>query len=225
MDTRQTTDQTADQTAEQTADQTAEQNVGRIVRRIIGLTASVILASSLALAAQSFRITGTQNLATVQSDTTVEKFVGRTSKVTGEISFDPTSKTGGGTITVDGASIETGNTGRDESMRSTKWLNFDKFPQVRFEALKVSNTSGDQYTVVGKLSMSGKTRDVNANATLRFLPASEQTKKLGFQGDVINLRATLTIKLSEFGVVIPEMSKASVADAQRIQINVFASNK
>lgn len=206
-------------------DHNISHNIGRIVRRTIGLTASVILASSLAFAAQTFRITGTQNLATVQSDTTVEKFVGRTSKVTGEIRFDPTSKTGGGTITVDGASIETGNTGRDESMRSTKWLNFDKSPQIRFEALKVSNTSGDQYTVVGKLSMSGKTRDVNANATLRFLPASEQTKKLGFQGDVINLRATLTIKLSEFGVVIPEFSKASVADAQRIQINVFASNK
>ena len=194
--------------------------------RLLGFAASVLVASSFVLAAaQTFRVTGTQNLATVQSDTTVEKFVGRTSKVTGEIRFDPNTKTGGGIITVDGASIQTGNGGRDGHMRSAEWMNFEKFPQIRFEALKVTNTSGDQYAVDGKLSMSGKTRDVTANATLRFLPASEQTKQLGFQGDVVNLRATLTIKLSDFDVKIPEFSKANVADAQRIQINVFASNK
>ena len=190
----------------------------------LGLVAS-LLVSSLALAAQSFKITGTQNLATVQSDTTVEKFVGRTSKVTGEIRFDPNTKSGGGIITVDGASIQTGNGSRDSHMRGAGWMNFDKFPQIRFEALKVTNTSGDQYNVEGKLSMSGQTRDIAANATLRFLPASEQTKQLGFQGDVVNLRATLSVKLSEFGVKAAGSSGGSVADAQRIQINVFASNK
>lgn len=193
--------------------------------RLLGFAASVLAASSLVLAAQSFKITGTQNLATVQSDTTVEKFVGRTGKVTGEIRFDPAAKTGGGVITVDGASIQTGNGERDSHMRSAGWMNFEKFPQIRFEAVKVTNTSGDQYNVDGKLSMSGQTRDVTATSTLRFLPASEQTKQLGFQGDVVNLRATLTIKLSDFGIKAAASSGGNVADAQRIQLNVFASNK
>ena len=193
--------------------------------RLLGFAASLLAVSSVVMAAQSFKITGTQNLATVQSDTAVEKFVGRTSKVTGEIRFDPSAKTGGGVITVDGASIQTGNGGRDGHMRSADWMNFEKFPQIRFEALKATNTSGDQYNVAGKLSMSGQTRDVTASATLRFLPTSEQTKQLGYQGDVVNLRATLTVKLSEFGIKAATSSGGSVADAQRIQINVFASNK
>ena len=193
--------------------------------RLLGFAASLLAVSSVVMAAQSFKITGTQNLATVQSDTAVEKFVGRTSKVTGEIRFDPSAKTGGGVITVDGASIQTGNGGRDGHMRGADWMNFEKFPQIRFEALKVTNTSGDQYNVDGKLSMSGQTRDVTASATLRFLPSSEQTKQLGYQGDVVNLRATLTVKLSEFGIKAATSSGGSVADAQRIQINVFASNK
>jgi polyisoprenoid-binding protein YceI len=193
--------------------------------RFLGFAASVLVVSSFALAAQGFKITGTQNLATVQSDTTVEKFVGRTSKVTGEIRFDSNTKTGGGVITVDGASIQTGNGERDSHMRGAGWMNFEKFPQIRFEAVKVTNTSADQYNVDGKLSMSGQTRNVTASSTLRFLPASEQTKQLGFQGDVVNLRATLTIKLSEFGIKAATSSGGSVADAQRIQLNVFASNK
>lgn len=206
--------------------------------RIGMVGAGLLIASSLTVAltnaalgnaalgnAQTFKITGTQNLATVQSDTSVENFVGRTNKVTGELRFDPAAKTGAGVIVVEGASIQTGNSARDGHMRSAQWMNFDKHPQVRFETTSVKHEEGDQYRVVGKLSMSGVTRDVTASATLRFLPASDSTRQLGFQGDVVNLRASFTIKLSEFNVKIPAQSAASVADAQRIQINVFASNK
>jgi polyisoprenoid-binding protein YceI len=201
--------------------------------RIGTFSAGLLIVSSLVVAlagvalgnVQTFKITGSQNLATVQSDTSVENFVGRTNKVTGELRFDPAAKTGGGVIIVEGSSIQTGNTVRDGHMRSAQWMNFDKHPQVRFETTSVKHETGDQYQVTGKLSMSGATRDVTATATLRFLPASDSTRQLGFQGDVVNLRTSFMVKLSDFSVKIPAQATATVADAQRVQINVFASNK
>jgi polyisoprenoid-binding protein YceI len=187
---------------------------------------AVLIVSSIALAnTRTFKIIGTQNLATVQSDTTVENFVGRTSKVTGELRFDSSAKTGSGVIVVDGSSIQTGNGTRDQHMRSPDWMNFDKHRDIRFETSKVTYTKDDQYSVIGKLSLSGQTKDLTTTATVRFLPASEQTKQLGFSGDVVNLRTQFNIKLSDFGVKIPSRSATSVSDVQRIQINVFASSQ
>jgi polyisoprenoid-binding protein YceI len=187
---------------------------------------AALLISSIALAStRTFKVSGTQNLATVQSDTAVENFVGRTSKVTGELRFDPTTKIGSGVLVVDGSSIQTGNGTRDEHMRSPDWMNFNKHREIRFETSKVTHTKDDQYSVVGKLSLSGQTKDLTTTATVRFLPASDQTKQLGFTGDVINLRTQFNIKLSDFGVKIPSRSAASVSDIQRIQINVFASSQ
>ena len=199
----------------------------RLTMNWVAATGLVALAvSSVALAnARTFKIGGTQNLATVQSDTTVENFVGRTAKVTGELRFDPAAKTGSGVIVVDGSSIQTGNGMRDGHMRGAAWMNFDKHRDIRFETSSVTHSEGDQYRVVGKLSMSGVTKDLSTTATVRFLPASDATKQLGFAGDVVNLRTQFSVKLSDFGVKIPAQSAASVADAQRIQVNVFASSQ
>ena len=50
----------------------------------------------------------TQQLAQVESQTELETFTGRTSSVSGVISYDPSKKTGNGKITIDVASIDTG---------------------------------------------------------------------------------------------------------------------
>jgi polyisoprenoid-binding protein YceI len=187
---------------------------------------SLALGTGFALArAETFRITGSQNLATVQSQTSVENFVGRTNKVSGELSFDQSAKTGSGTVTVEGTTIQTGNAVRDGHMRSAQWMNFEKFPEIKFETTKVTHTKGDEYNVAGKLSMSGQTKDITTTATLRFLPASDATKQLGYKGDVVNLRTTFDVKLSTFNVKIPAQAASTVSDSQRIQINVFASNQ
>lgn len=203
---------------------------GPHVRRVHLLAVAGTLCAALGMGitlarSESFRITGSQNLATVQSQTSVENFVGRTSKVSGELRFDRSAKTGSGTITVEAATIQTGNTVRDGHMRSAQWMNFDQFPQVKFETTTVTHTQGDEYRVAGKLSMSGQTRDVTTSATLRFLPASDSTRQLGYKGDVVNLRTSFDVKLSAFNVKIPAQATSTVSDSQRIQINVFASTQ
>jgi polyisoprenoid-binding protein YceI len=182
---------------------------------------SLVLGTALA-AAQTFKIGGTRNLATVENNTSVENFTGRTSKVTGEIRFDPSAKTGGGVITVDAMSITTGVGGRDSNMRKASYMNFSQHPQIRFETTKVTHKTGDDYEIVGRMSMSGKTINLTVPATLRLLEASATTRELGLQGDVVNLRTRFPINLSDFGVSI---SSPAVSKTPTVTLNVFAGNQ
>lgn len=78
------------------------------------------------------------NVVTVESETAVENFTGRTNKVRGSLTFDPQAKAGGGTVIIDGASIDTGIAARNGHMRGSQWLNFDKTPDVKFTATRVT---------------------------------------------------------------------------------------
>jgi polyisoprenoid-binding protein YceI len=190
------------------------------------LASSALVVAGVALAnAQTFRIGGERNLATVESNTSVENFTGRTSRVTGEIRFDPQAKTGSGTITIDAMSITTGIGGRDNNMRGASYMNFREHPQIRFETTSVRNTSGDEYQVTGRMTMSGRTVTLTVPATMRFLPASNATRELGLEGDVVNLRTSFQIRLADFGVNLSGQSARTVSSTPTIQLNVFASNR
>jgi polyisoprenoid-binding protein YceI len=191
-----------------------------------GLVSSLAVASSLALASvQTFKIGGERNLATVESNTSVENFTGRTSRVTGEIRFDPQARTGSGTITVDAMSIVTGIGGRDNNMRGANYMNFAQHPQIRFETSNVRHTEGDNYQVTGRMAMSGRTVTLTVPATIRLLPASSATRELGLEGDVVNLRTSFPINLADFGIQLRGQSARAVSPTPRITLNVFASNR
>ena len=190
-----------------------------------GVALSTILAGIAWASVQTFKVGGERNLATVESTTSVENFTGRTNKVTGEIRFDPQAKTGSGVITVDAMSITTGVGGRDSNMRNASYMNFSQHPQIRFETTSVRHTQGDDYQVTGRMSMSGKTVTLTVPATIRFLEASNATRELGLEGDVVNLRTRFEIKLSDFGVELKGQSQRTVSNTPIIQLNVFASNK
>jgi polyisoprenoid-binding protein YceI len=193
---------------------------------IAGLISSAVIVAGIAFAnAQTFRIGGDRNSAVVESNTSVENFTGRTNKVTGEIRFDPQARTGSGVITVDAMSITTGIGGRDANMRNANYMNFQAHPQIRFEATSVRYKSGDNYDVVGRMTMSGKTVNLTVPVTLRLIQAGSATKELGFEGDVVNLRTSFPIKLSDFGIQLKGQAATSVSSTPTIQLNVFASNK
>ena len=189
------------------------------------LGAAVLTLSAAFAAVQTFKVAGDRNLATVESNTSVENFTGRTAKVSGEIRFDPSAKTGSGVILVDAMSITTGVGGRDNNMRGAEYMNFTRHPEIRFETTSVKHDSGDTYTISGRLSMSGKTVTLTTPATVRLIAAGSATRELGLEGDVVNLRTRFTVKLSDFGVVLKGMSANSVSSTPTIQLNVFASNK
>jgi polyisoprenoid-binding protein YceI len=87
---------------------------------------------------------------------------GRFTAVSGEIDVnDPTDPTtASGTITVDAASIDTGNEQRDAHLRSADFLEADKYPTITFTVTRVEK-SGDDYTVDGDLTIKDVTKPVS----------------------------------------------------------------
>ena len=87
---------------------------------------------------------------------------GRFTKVEGEISLDnPTDPTTGkGTVVISSASVDTGNAGRDQHLRSADFFDVERFPEIRFTVKRIEAGGDDGYRVIGDLVIKGVTREV-----------------------------------------------------------------
>lgn len=63
-------------------------------------------------------------------------------------------------VSIDAASINTGNEKRDEHLRSTDFFDVARFPTITFKSTAVSMKEGNEGTVTGDLTMHGVTRSV-----------------------------------------------------------------
>ncbi|MFN3266865.1 MAG: YceI family protein [Deinococcales bacterium] len=193
----------------------------------IGLGATLAIAGFSNAANETWKIVANEafSVATVESNSDIENFTGRTSKISGEIVFDRSAKTGSVSIVVDGSSIDTGVPLRNEHMRSADWLNFDNNKDIKFVSTRVRNTSGDNYSVTGNLTMRGVTKVVTATGSLKLTAASKVTESMGIKGDVVALNTKFSIKLSDFGVKHPAIQAGRVNDKLDIILRVVATNK
>ncbi len=140
------------------------------------------------------------NRLTAESETSVENFTSRTDAISGMLIFDVASKTGSGSITINGMMIKTGIAERDEHMKGPGWFNFNKIPTINFKTSAVKHLNGDQYDVTGSLTLNGVTKPIQSRATVKFTSASAATKAAGAGGDVVALSTSFPIKLNEFNI-------------------------
>jgi polyisoprenoid-binding protein YceI len=133
---------------------------GLLFATLIGQIVVNAAAVSFSVATQAENL----NVMTVESETALENFTGRTNKITGSINFDAASKTGAGTIIIDGSTIDTGVPLRNEHMRSADWFNFDKNKEIKFVTTRVRNISGDNYSISGNLTLRGVTKAITTTA-------------------------------------------------------------
>jgi polyisoprenoid-binding protein YceI len=61
-------------------------------------------------------------------------------------------------ITIQAASIRTHNSQRDSDLRSSNFLEIDKYPTIHFKSTKIEQTGEDHYAVTGDLTIKGNTR-------------------------------------------------------------------
>lgn len=189
--------------------------------------AVLILTTGVFAAPKTFKVVGERlayrNIATVESESDFETFTGKTSKVSGSIKFDPETKTGGGTLEVDVASIETGIGRRDEHLRGQGWMEADKYPTIKFETTKVQRISGDDYRVSGKFTLHGVTKTINTKAKVRYRAFGPEAKKAGFESDVLQISTKFNIKLSDYGIKVPEQLSGKVNNTVTISLSAYAT--
>lgn len=66
-------------------------------------------------------------------------------------------------VTVQTASIRTHNAQRDNDLRSSNFLEADKYPTMTFKSTRIEHVDEDRYTLTGDLTIKGVTKPVTLN--------------------------------------------------------------
>ncbi|MEM6398207.1 MAG: YceI family protein [Bacteroidota bacterium] len=101
----------------------------------------------------------------IDDDYTVAFDTGRAegtfSGMDGEILFDPSDLANSSMdVTVDVATIETGNDTKNKHARGESWFDAEKYPTIRFVGDDFSR-AGEGYKVSGKLTLHGNTKSID----------------------------------------------------------------
>ena len=87
-----------------------------------------------------------------------------------------------GTITFKVDTMRSGNTTRDEHLRSAKWLDAENHNEITFtvENVKVNGEKNKQVMteVIGKMSIHGITQPMTANAKIKVIKKEDGRKKM-----------------------------------------------
>jgi polyisoprenoid-binding protein YceI len=116
--------------------------------------------------------------------------------------------------TINTASIRTHNEQRDNDLRSSNFLEVEKFPTMTFKSTKIEPDGADRYTVTGDLTIKGITNPV----TLHAVKYGEFTDPN--MGHRIGYAAQGQINRKDFGMRFDMMLDGKFIVSNEIQINI-----
>ncbi|HEY2473968.1 MAG TPA: YceI family protein [Candidatus Cybelea sp.] len=119
---------------------------------------------------------------------------------------------------IDAGSIDTREEQRDAHLRSADFFEVEKYPKLTFESTRIDGTP-DDFTIDGKLTIHGVTRDVSLAANF------EGRTKDPWGGTRVGYSAQTTINRKDFGLTwnaALETGGVVVGDEIRIELNVEA---
>ena len=116
--------------------------------------------------------------------------------------------------TINTASIRTHNEQRDKDLRSSNFLEIDKFPTMHFKSTKIEPAGRDQYKLTGDLTIKGTTRPV----TLDVLNYGEFNDPN--MGHRYGYAAETKINRKDFGMSFDMMLDGKFIVSNDIQIHI-----
>jgi polyisoprenoid-binding protein YceI len=120
---------------------------------------------------------------------------GKFNKTSGTITLDTAAKSGSIDITIDAASIDTGQEDLDKHLKSAEFFDVAKFPTAAYTGKFGKFADGKPTEVIGQLTLHGVTKPVTL--TIRsFKCMTHPMKKKEFCG----ADATTTINREDFGI-------------------------
>lgn len=200
---------------------------------VLALVAAALTPTLAAAQARTFVVHGQGgSRAHFVSDAPLETINGVTSAVSGEFTVDPTNlASASGAIEVQVGTLRTGIDLRDEHLRSDAWLDTARFPTAKFELTGVRGatrlTAGQtaRVTLTGRFTLHGRTHDVTANAQIQLMPVTPemQGQTAGPQSDVIRVRASFRIRLTDYGITVPSVVQLKVSNDIAIDVSFRAT--
>lgn len=160
---------------------------------------------------------------TFESRMDVEDIIGTSNSITGVLSLKGDSGKFKLAVPVD--TLKTGIAMRDDHIRSEHWLNSAKYPNISFSGASVTDQGEGKYEVAGKFIIKGVEKATAVQVQTRKIPASLAKKLNMGEGSWLRVRAEFKVKLSDYGVKIPDMAAAKVNDEWTVKVSLFAKEK
>jgi polyisoprenoid-binding protein YceI len=116
--------------------------------------------------------------------------------------------------TINTASIRTHNETRDNDLRSSNFLEIDKYPTMTFKSTKVEHVGGDRYRVTGDLTIKNTTKPVTLNV-VKYGEFNDPA-----MGHRIGYAAETKINRKDFGMNFNAMLDGKFVVSNEIEINI-----
>ena len=168
------------------------------------------------------------NNAAFKMDAPLEAISGNATGISGSVSFDPAAPAATkGKIVVASSSLHLGNPMQLQHLKSDKWLDVAKFPEISFEAKELKNvkTTGDTTTAdaTGSFTLKGTSKDITIPVKLTYLKDKLGQRIPNMKGDLLVIRSNFTVKRSDFGIN-PGQSEDKVSDAIELSLSIAGAS-
>ena len=117
-------------------------------------------------------------------------------------------------VTINSASMRTHNEQRDKDLRSSNFLEVEKYPTLHFKSTKIEPAGDNKYTVTGDLTIKGVTKPVTISAVnLGEFNDPNMGHRYGYSAET-------TINRKEFGLSFDMMLDGKFIVSNEIKINI-----
>jgi len=118
-------------------------------------------------------------------------------------------------VSIDAASVDTGEAQRDAHLRSPSFLDAETFPALTFKSRQVERVGDDDYRIIGDLTIRGVTKEIAMAAKLGgFVTDPWGGRRAGFTAQAAILR-------SDFGMEWNQVLEAGgLALGDRVDIGI-----
>lgn len=146
--------------------------------------------------------------------------------VDGSVRYDPASPERSSVrVAIDAASVDTGNDGRDEHLRSADFFDVERFPAITFASQRITR-EGEEFVVRGPLTI----RDVTRTVELRLRRRHAEPVVEAFGVPSIAFEGSLEIDRKAFGVLgnarwnrpVLATGDLAMSDTVGIQLRILA---
>jgi polyisoprenoid-binding protein YceI len=163
--------------------------------RSLALFALVILPLAAQAETETFVIDKNHSSATFKVRHMMANVIGQFRDISGTVNVDRENPEKSSVeFTIQAASIDTGNTNRDEHLRSADFFDVTKFPTITFKSTSIASKGNNLYDVTGDFTLHGVTKRITLPVQFLGFGKTARGEKAGF-----SIESTLNRK--DFGVL------------------------
>ena len=167
------------------------------MRKFSALLLALVFAFSIQAAAWEADVTHS-SVQFVVSHLTISKVRGEFTDFDGALNFDGQNlKDGSVNFTVKTASISTGNTNRDDHLRSDDFFNAVQYPVIKFVSKQVTPGEGNKFALIGELTIRDSTKVVSFDCEYHGMLEAMGGKRAGFSAETTINRQDFNVKFNK----------------------------